>query len=316
MQTIDFLNSVISPWANILGAIVGVLISLYTGLITYRYLEKNKKEEEEADLLDLIKLMEISDNISNDTKIIFDDFAQKNLLPKLIVMLNDNKVIKTKISSIKDFINNFNNISDEIRQNSTTLNKPFSLKYNPNMILELESQYNRAVRSSSNLDKINTLEKNIRKLSIFSIIIVIVLIASSLFNLFSFYTIGFLTYILSLILFLDLIFNVFKTSKLIFMSQKSFSIRNLQKQILVRVSLYGFLLIMSFLSFNSFILPKFKNQKLIGKTETNLNTLNKNNTNKLDQIIFESVNQKSLFPFSLTDYIVDSTYQKETRVLH
>lgn len=224
----DVIGSIIYVWATILGAIVGILLSLYVGLISFKFTESNKYEEIENELKGILLRLEV--NIIDKKKFIQYEYVNKRLLNILNdLLITEAKYTIDRITSIDDYINRYDILIDHCKKSTRSDYKLLTI-YKPSNLLRYAYVYNDLQKSSRVLSKLVMLNPLLRKMLLLALAAVSSLIISSLLNIFYYFLLSFIFYLFSLFVFSHLLIDaLFGNQYVILFSQNEINPINSSK---------------------------------------------------------------------------------------
>jgi hypothetical protein len=214
---IDNIFNSLSVWANLLGALSGVILSIYIGLISLIFNERKQITIEEDRLRKQLERMGLSNQIDNN--ISFSDFITSNEILKEIVNLvkNDALIVTISINSLNEYYYQYSIIKEKSIEN-----KPDSkllTHFTIDNFKHLEGLYGNYIRSNKILHKYLSFEIPLRIISLLSLFAIGSLVTASIFGLFTLEIFSFIFFLLSLAILLELVIFVFKYIRVTVLSE-------------------------------------------------------------------------------------------------
>lgn len=214
---IDNIFNSLSIWANLLGALSGVILTIYIGLISLIFNEKKQNSIEKDRLgeqLDRMGLTIQSDNIFS-----FHGFIIGNkIIEKLIKLVNTDALgYDISFNSLNEYYYQFGRIKENCIKHSP--DSKLLTQLSMDNFLHLEELFGCYLRSNKILGKYISFEIPLRIISLLSLFAIGSLVTASIFGLFTLEIFSFIFFLLSLAILLELVIFVFKHIRVTVLSE-------------------------------------------------------------------------------------------------
>ena len=206
---IDF-TPIISVWATLLGAIVAILLTLYTAIVVYLVQERRNNQDVRSTLATKLNsnfnLTLTLEELPKDFKSFFDKYLFKSIevLYKSDCNITKGKKLNINYESYENFKDNIKSIIICLKDGKKN-NSKFLTIYNSSNLADIQNTYNLYSNSEKRVLQYKKITNTIRIINFIALIPVLLLVFSSFLNTFEEYYLSYIFTTSSIIIFFSVI---------------------------------------------------------------------------------------------------------------
>lgn len=215
---IDNIFNSLSIWANLLGALSGVILSIYIGLISFIFNERKQITIDKERLRKQLDLMGLTNQVDDNPS--FSDYINSNnIIRELIKLIKNDALVIISFNSLNEYYSQYSIIKEKCIKNKT--DSKLITHFSIDNFMKLDELFGNYQRSLKSLGKYISFESPLRVASLLSLSAIGSVVAASVFGLFTLDIFSFIFFLFSLAILLELVIFVFGQIRVTVLSESN-----------------------------------------------------------------------------------------------